>query len=333
MKCEPGVAGTGAVLLGCTVAADGYYRRPLRVVTHAHSDHLLGISKSVKESLLIVATEITLRMMNVLGYKVPPEKSLPLAYGSSMEFDGEVVRLVKSRHIAGSSQVLVETPHGSYGYTGDFKMPGTEPLRGLDVLVLDATYGSPRLQRRWGEWDAISALLEIIDRFIDVGPVWIYGYHGKLQEVMAQLRLRGVNHVFMADRTTLKLAEIASEFYRVNLDPVETYKGGIVDYSAIIFIHTSRLRDYRRRPGIHVRLTGWELRAPAVAVDEKLINVSFSDHASFKEILQYVEEASPRAVIVDGYRGREASETARYIEKLLGIRAKVSPPSGLARSS
>ena len=326
MGCKPSVTPRGAVLLGCNVAADGHQRgRLVRVVTHAHADHMLDLDKSVRESLFIAATDVTLEMMRIIGYRVPPEKAVPLAYGASVEFDGERITMLKARHIAGSSQVLVETPEGSFGYTGDFKMPGTPPMKGLDVLVIDATYGSPRLQRRWGEWDAIAALIEVIERFINEGPVWLYGYHGKLQEVMAQLRMRGIWHPFKADPTTLRLAEVASKFYRINLDPVEPYTGGLVSDPYIIFIHTRRLPNYRRMPGIHVRLTGWELRAPAVKVDERLINVSFSDHATFREIIEYVEEASPRMVVVDAYRGREARVTARFIREVLGIKAEASP--------
>jgi putative mRNA 3-end processing factor len=288
---------------------------------------MLGIERSLRESVLIVAHPLTFEMMEVLGHRVPPEKAVPLGYGASIEVDGERLTLLRARHIAGSSQVLVESPWGSYGYTGDFKMPGTPPMRGLDVLVLDATYGNPRLQRRWGEWDAIAALIEIVERFIGEGPVWIYGYHGKLQEVMAQLRIRGVDYPFKADPVTLRLAEIASRFYRVDLSPVEPYTGGDVDEAAVVFVHTVKLPNYRRRRGMHVRLTGWEMRAPAAIAGDRLINVSFSDHATLREIVEYVDDARPRLVLVDAYRGRDAAVTAKYLERTLGVKAAPSPPA------
>ncbi len=325
MGCDASVTTSGAVLLGCSVAADGAARRPLRVVTHAHQDHTRGLSRSVRESLFIVATPYTFEVMDVLGLRVPPEKRMPLTYGQTFHFDGEAVRLVRARHIVGSAQVVVEGPWGAYGYTGDFKMPGTPPLKGLDALVVDATYGSPRLQRRWGEWDAIAALLEIIERFIGDGPIWIYGYHGKLQEVMAELRVRGVRYEFMAEPVTVELARIASRFYGVDVDPVTVYTGGVVRDPVVVFVHMSRKRSYKRMPGMHVVLTGWELRAPAVIAGERLINVSFSDHASFKEIIEYVDDARPRRVIVDAVRGRDAWFTAKYIERMLGIPAEAQP--------
>lgn len=325
MECGARVAGNGAILLGCSVAADGAARRPLRVVTHAHHDHTKGLAKSVRESLFIVATTYTFEVMDVLGLRVPVEKRMPLTYGQSFHFDGEIITLVRARHIVGSAQVVVEGSNGSYGYTGDFKMPGTEPLQGLDVLVIDATYGSPRLQRRWGEWDAIAALIEIIERFIGEGPVWIYGYHGKLQEVMAELRVRGVGYEFAAEPVTVELARIASRFYGVDVEPLNIYTGGIVRDPMVLFVHMSRKSSYRRLPGIHVVLTGWEMRAPAVMAGDRLINVSFSDHASFKEVIEYVDMARPRRVIVDATRGKDAWFTAKYIEKMLGIPAEAQP--------
>ena len=329
MACGAMVSRGGAVLLGCTTSADGYYRgRPVRVVTHAHRDHLLGIERSVRESVIIVANPYTLEMMEVLGYRVPPEKAAPLPYRASLEYDGERITLVEARHIAGSSQVLLETSQGSYGYTSDFKMPGTPPLKGLDVLVIDATYGDPALQRRWGEWDAIAALIEIIERFIREGPVWVYGYHGKLQEVMAQLRVRGVGYHFLADPITLRLAEIASRFYNVPLDPVGMFQGEEVFDSIVIFLHSTRFSSYRRRPGVHVRLTGWEMRAPAALAGDRVINVSFSDHATLREIVEYLDDARPRLVLVDAYRGRSAMLTARYLERTLGLKVLPSPPHG-----
>ncbi len=325
MQCSARVASNGAILLGCNVAADGAAKRPLRVVTHAHQDHTRGLARSVKESLFIVATNYTFEVMDVLGLKVPVEKRMPLSYGQPFHFDGETITLVKARHIIGSAQVVVESRKGHYGYTGDFKMPGTKPLQGLDVLVIDATYGSPRLQRRWGEWDAIAALMEIIERFIGEGPVWIYGYHGKLQEVMAELRVRGINYEFLAEPVTVELARIASRFYGVEVEPLRVYTGGVVRDSVVVFVQMSKKKSYRRLPGIHVVLTGWELRAPAVLAGKRLINVSFSDHASFKEIIEYVDAARPRKVVVDATRGKDAWFTAKYIERILGIPAEAQP--------
>ena len=54
------MAKNGAVLLGDYVACDAFCAsRPLRVVTHAHADHLYGLRKSVKCCEKVLMTEAT----------------------------------------------------------------------------------------------------------------------------------------------------------------------------------------------------------------------------------------------------------------------------------
>jgi len=325
------VAANGAILLGNVYSVDAHTPdRLIRAVTHAHQDHMKGLRSSIRQSLNIIATPTTFRFLEVLGYRVPAEKRIELPYRRPVEILGEVVTLYEARHIAGSAQVLVETPWGSAGYTGDFKLPGTPPMRGLDVLVIDATYGSPRYQRRWSDWDALDALISIIDDKINYGPVWVYGFHGKIQEIMVELRRRGVEYEFMADPKTIELARVASEFYGVPVDGIRTYMGGAVDESVVIFFHASKRRYKMRLPGTHIHLTGWEMRGVVRQTGPNSFNVSFSDHATFSEIIEYVAEAAPRRVIVDGTRGRDAWYTAKHIQKRLGIEAVVQPGVGLA---
>ncbi len=315
----------GAILLGVNVEADGYAGRLVRVVTHAHDDHILSLSASARRALFVVATPTTYRFLEVLGKHVPHHKRLELPYDKAVEVDEEKITLRRSRHIAGSAQVEVEGRGYRVGYTGDFKLPGTPPMIDLDVLVIDATYGSPASQRRWGEWDAIAALASLVEEGIRKGPVYIYGFNGKLQEVMVELRVRGVDAVFAADAKTVRLARIASEFYGIDVDPIILSDGVVDGEPVVMFAHTTKFRSLRRRPGIHIRLTGMELRGVVYRVSDNVYNVSFSDHASFREVIEYVESARPRRVIVDAYRGREARFTARYIERRLGIPATAMP--------
>jgi len=319
------VGDKGEILLGHATVADAFAKRLIRVVTHAHNDHTRGLKSSIKWSLYIVATPVTFRFLDVLGLSVPASKRLELSYNHEIFIEEEEIELVKARHIAGSAQVVVESSGCRVGYTGDFKLPGTPPLEDLDVLVLDATYGSPRYQRRWSDWEALSALIELIDDRIRYGPVWIYGFHGKLQEIMIELRKRGVDYDFLAEPITIKLSRIASEEYGIELDNVRPYYGGVVDESVVIFIHESKRRHKRRLPGTHVRLTGWEVNSMIRMIRENEFNVSFSDHATFREVIEYVRDSSPKMVIVDAYRGRDAWFTAKYIERILGIPSLYMP--------
>lgn len=308
-----------AILLGENFTVDGHHPRPVRVVTHIHADHILGIERSIRECTLVTGTSYTLELLNIMGYRIPEEKALPLDYWRKVGIMGEKLMLVPSRHIVGSAQVLVEGVNYRVGYTGDFKMPGTPPMEDLDVLVIDATYGSPHLQRGWSDWEAMALLISLIEESLRRGPVIVYGYNGKIQEVMAELRLRGVRETFVADPTTIKMARVAERFYGVSFDPITTsYEAG---EPVIVFRHTSDFSERRWEEGTRILLTGWELRAPVVKVDDRTFRVGFSDHATFKEIIEYIREAKPKSVLVDSTRGAYASITAKYIERVLGIPA------------
>ncbi|MCE4613337.1 MAG: MBL fold metallo-hydrolase [Desulfurococcales archaeon] len=320
-----GVTDNGAVLLGSNFVADSFWRRLVRIVTHAHADHYKGLPSSIRESIAVIATPTTLELLRILGFQIPRDKSLPLEYDRGIAIEEEVVTLRRSRHIAGSAQVEVETSNGRAGYTGDFKLPGTPPMTDLDVLVIDATYGSPRFERRWSDSEALDALALLVEKHVKNGPVWVYGYHGKLQEVMVELRRRGVKHRFLADYKTVRMVEAASRYYNYDVGDVGVYKGGQVDEPSVVFTHVSKINSKSRMKGAHIVLTGWELKDVVVRVGENRYNVSFSDHATFREVVAYVSEARPKEVIVDAYRGRDAWFTAKYIEKLLGIKARAEP--------
>jgi len=318
LNLKASVAKSGAILLGENFTVDGHYPRLVRVVTHIHSDHIMGLERSVRECSLIVGTDYTMELLDIMGYRVPSEKALPLGYWKTVDILGERLTLIPSRHIVGSSQVLVEGLDYRVGYTSDFKMPGTPPMGGLDVLVIDATYGSPHLQRGWSDWEAMAMLIALIEESLKKGTVVVFGYNGKIQEVMAELRIRGVKEVFVSDPTTIRMAKVAERFYNVSLEPLRmTYEEG---EPVIVFKHTTDFKSWRGQ-GTRILLTGWELRAPVVRVDENTYKVGFSDHATFKEVIEYVREAKPKAVIVDSTRGAHASITAKYIERILGIPA------------
>ena len=76
----------------------------------------------------------------------------------------------------------------------------------------------------------------------------------------------------------------------------------------------------------HILLTGWEFGEPYRWVGKNRLIVSFSDHADFKQLIDYVREARPRRVVVDAYRGgRTAHVFALYLRRKLNIPAVALP--------
>ncbi len=105
------VTKNGAILLGDSVACDAYDKRPIRVVTHAHSDHLYGLRKSVKCCEKVIMTPATRDLAETLDEKLNlhQDSVLTLEYNKPFEYGDEKITLLKADHIMGACQTLVET--------------------------------------------------------------------------------------------------------------------------------------------------------------------------------------------------------------------------------
>jgi putative mRNA 3-end processing factor len=77
---------------------------------------------------------------------------------------------------------------------------------------------------------------------------------------------------------------------------------------------------------VNILLTGWEFNSPYRRVGLRDWIVSFSDHADFDQLLEYVLDARPRVLVVDAFRGGEAARIfASYVSREHGIKAHPQP--------
>jgi len=161
------VSSRGAVLLGDSVACDAFDEsRPLRVVTHAHADHLVGLKSSLRSCEKVLMTAATRDLAEVMNGPLSlgngPVETVD--YEEAVEYSGERVTLVKADHILGAAQVVVEDAEGvRVAYTGDFRIDGTPPLSDCDVLVVEATYGSPSCRRAFAV-DVEELLVSMVEK-------------------------------------------------------------------------------------------------------------------------------------------------------------------------
>ncbi len=144
------VTDKGAVLLGKYVACDAFNKsRPLRVVTHAHSDHMMGLRRSLKNCEKVLMTPATKDLIDVLKgplFLMGGHVEV-LNYGGPLQYKEEEITFFKADHILGAAQVLVKDAEGKrIVFTGDFRIDET-PVLEADVLVMEATYGSPSCKR------------------------------------------------------------------------------------------------------------------------------------------------------------------------------------------
>ncbi len=344
LKYKATVTENGAVLLGENFEVDGYAARIARVVTHIHSDHLIGFRMSRKNAKLVIATPPTIEALQVLGYRTPENKALPLEYNQTTKLENERITLIDSKHILGACQVLVETEDGGrVGYTSDFRLEGVRVMQDLDTLVIDATYGEPGMNRPFKK-ELPQLLTDLVLEELSYGkPVVILGFHGKLQEVMELLRKNGVEAPYIMPRRVYELTNIAVK-YGMNirdyhLESTSEAKEIIRTKWYVEFHHVNSRSKPASRGKTIVQLTGWLFNTPIKKIDSyyrRAYVVGFSDHADYEETLEYVRIAKPKLLIVDSYRAslRIAESFARSVENRIGVKTIVMPekPFRAARS-
>ena len=316
---------SGAIAIGANFTIDGFSNRPIRVITHAHADHILGLEDSLKYSRYIVATPITLDLVVALGYisrdLLPAlrHKSLPLGYHQSFSFNGEELEFYNSDHIPGSAQVLIKLRDQGIlvGYTGDFKLTAnTEIMHGVNVLITEATYGNPLQTRSFKE--SIPEILVdlVLEGLTKYKRVYIYAYHGKVQEVMNILRSSGVEVPFVLPEKIYQATKLLEEKYGFNYGQYYRENGKMSRLSdrLIVFKHFNAAKD-RKLDGssLHIVLTGRFAQEPFMKVDDHTYVVSLSGHADFADIVKYVNLVNPELVVIDGSRSHEAEMLKRFL--------------------
>ena len=331
MLTKASIGEKGAVLLGEYVACDSFdENKPLRVVTHAHYDHMTGLQQSLKKCETVVMTPATRDLIDVM--KGPlflmMGKVKTLAYGETLMHRKDMMTLHCADHILGAAQVLVEDAEGTrILYTSDFRLPET-PIIEADVLVMEATYGNPARVRPF-EKVVESVFVSLVEQGLKKGPVYVFGYCGKLQEVMEILHEAKVKSPLIVPEKVFQVSKIcekhgmrlgkyllsSGEEAQLMMEKREPY---------VAFYHMGS-RKYVGKDAFRLCVSGWEFNSPCRKIAENEHLVALSDHSDFRGLLHYVRESKPKLVITDNYRAGDAKTLAREIEKRLNIPAKALP--------
>ncbi|TVS12799.1 MAG: ligase-associated DNA damage response exonuclease [Wenzhouxiangella sp.] len=185
---------------GLYCAAGHFWIDPLRpvsraVITHAHADHArAGASEyfAAREGLPV----LTHRVGRAGAFSA-------VEYGQPFELGETRITLFPAGHILGSATVRVESEHGTWGVSGDFKR-APDPTCALfqpfacDVWLTECTFGLPVY--RWPPTEQVIA--EILDWWqgcIDAGrPAVLFCYAlGKAQRLLAELAGRAPRPVWL----------------------------------------------------------------------------------------------------------------------------------------
>ncbi|UCE29749.1 MAG: exonuclease [Candidatus Bathyarchaeota archaeon] len=334
MMSKASVTGRGAVLLGKHVACDGFDEaRPLRVVTHVHSDHLLGLRQSLRRCETVVMTPATSDLIGVMRSPLFLMRGAvkTLDYEESFVYDDECLTLHLADHILGAAQALVEDEEGMrILYTGDFRIPNTSVVE-ADVLVIEATYGNSSRVRPFQE-RVERGLVSLVEKSLMRGPVFVFGYHGKLQEVIEILHKARVRVPFIMPEKIFHICKVCERYgmrfgRRLLLSRDEEARSMLNRGEPCVgFYHVNSRRPVGNANGVRVFISGWEFKEACRRRSENEFAVALSDHSDFNGLLRYVEESRPKMVITDNYRSGDAVALAKEIRKRFSIPARPLPP-------
>ena len=331
MSARAQVTKNGAVLLGDSVACDAFDESmPLRIVTHAHADHLGGLRKSLRCCEKVLMTEATRDLAEALNdsLKLRDSPIETIAYGKAIRYGDEQVTLVKADHILGAAQVLVEDSGGiRIAYTGDFRIDDT-PVIECDVLVVEATYGSPSCRRSFGV-DVRELLVSMIEKRLRGGAVYVFGYHGKLQEIMQLLRDSDVSVPFVMPERVYQVTKVCEQHgMRLGCLSLSTDEDGRElldgDLPCVAFYHMNS-RQYVGLKNSRICVSGWEFHSPCRQIGDREHLVALSDHSDFDGLIEYVKRSRAKQVITDNYRVSHGAVLAKEIRKRLGVSAVAMP--------
>jgi putative mRNA 3-end processing factor len=324
------VTKSGAVLLGDSVACDAFdATRPLRVVTHAHADHLGGLRKSLKCCEKVLMTKATRDLTETLDptLKLRDTPLHTLECGKILKHGDEKISFVKADHILGACQVLVEDAGGiRMVWTGDFRLEGTQVVD-CDVLVVEATYGSPSCRRNF-DVDVRELLVSMVERRLRGGAVYVFGYHGKLQEVMQILRDADVQVPFVMPERVYEVTKVCEKHgMRLGCLSLSTDKEGHEllegNLPCVAFYHMNQRQHIGLR-NARICVSGWEFNMPCRQIGDREHLVALSDHSDFDGLIEYVKRSHAKQVITDNFRSN-GDALAKEINKRLGVCATAMP--------
>jgi putative mRNA 3-end processing factor len=289
-----------------------------------------GLSQSLKECEKILVTPATKDLIDVMKgplYLMGGNVET-LEYYKTIRYMEETITFLKADHILGATQILVTDAQGTrIAYTGDFRIDET-PVIEADILIIEATYGSPACRRNFPT-DIREVLVNTVQKGLRQGSVYVFGYHGKLQEVMEILHLAGIKAPFIASERIFQISKI-SEKHGMRLGRIllsaEDQAKELIEKNApcINFCHmntkgNASLRSFR------VTVSGWEFDTPMRETIDNDHIVALSDHSDFNGLLEYARRSKPRQIITDNHRVGHAETLAREIHKHLGIPATALP--------
>ncbi len=289
------------------------------LISHAHADHTRGFKhKGVKQS-----TPQTKDIHVALNdYRIT--NFAPLELGEKNILDDMEIVALNAGHMLGSAQFLINTPNQTILYTGDINCVDTLTTKAArpekcDVLVIEATYGSPFYKFPPREMVYAGMVEWALDAIKQGSMPCLHVYAaGKGQEV-----IRLFNAYTNLPVVVNPLLDGVNKAYRrsghdLEWIPSNTKHGeDTLDKEPCVYVTTAGDRHHPGRRHERAYATGW-------ALSSKGRNTAFplSSHADFDQLVGFIRTCNPRRVyIFTGF----AEELRVALRTRLGLEARAVP--------
>lgn len=281
----------------------------LNFVSHAHSDHT---NRAKRGASILASLETKELIMARKGIKIElSEKPVN-------------IDLLDSGHILGSKQLFIDSPEFGYSvvYTGDYQMQESPTARKIevkqaDVAILDSTYPDPNMVFE-DRSEVIDTIQYYVNNKVERGIVIFGAYSlGKAQELVKIMNEIGI--VPAVSKGISKLNSVYNKF-GITLDYASVYESeqkfdSLIKNNFVGIVETQRLNElgaklsaiYNKRVFTAIA-TGWA-KSYKFGTD---VQFALSDHADFKQSLDYLQRTDPKVVYAVG---KEAKMMANNLSK------------------
>lgn len=328
----------GSVLLGNNTVCDGAdSNREIGIFTHIHRDHTELFNRAMHECSQIFVSPPTLDLLAALDQDFANNVSTecyfkgrhihPLDFATPMmpkinNTYGDKITLFESKHILGSSQVLIETTDGTrIVYTGDFG-PDATPIP-CDILVIDSTHGDPMFNTVVDRESLERRLVECVENEIQKGKsIMIRAHRGRLQYIM-HLLSETIPRVikFLSHPIDINLINVY-EKYGMPIRKCINFKSGIGqdihdgNTPYVEFRSHGQGEHFLENTGkMTVFSMGGRYLGGGTVIRHNPSSCNYSlefmDHANYDSIIDYVVKANPKYVVTDHVRGKQGKKLAK----------------------
>ncbi|NHK29985.1 MAG: hypothetical protein FK730_01450 [Asgard group archaeon] len=309
------------------------------IVSHAHSDHFSIMNSSIDTFATQQTIELYLCQKNISEKKNLYPKDWDEKFSLTFGQKETEITFISSGHILGSSSILVEIDGKSLLFSSDIGGKGLlsieKPLetRSADILIVEATFGSPELHFRPREeisMDILKWSTKVINEKRNV--VLSAGKIGSAQELIKLFNnftnLRVITH----DDVT-PICDVYKK-HGIKLDYIDskTDEGReIINDGECIIIQSrsKKIVPYFMKEKVDARTAIVTGMASLYRYKDFDNSFPLSSHANYNEIIEYINEISPELVFtIYGYDKRLAKAITKELNiPSIPLKEKVIPDS------